>query len=230
MTRKVFWEDPYQTRLETTITVVRGAEVTVAETICYAFAGGQERDSGTLGGRIVRDARKNGQEIVYTLDPDHGLSVGEAVVMEIDWVRRYRLMRLHFAAEIILELVYQTLGPIQKIGAHIAEDKARLDFEWGENIARYFPDLLARAEALIAADLPILSAYADEATEQRTWEIAGFARVACGGTHLKTTGEVGRIALKRKNVGKGKERIEITLPASPRVDIAERACEDRQQD
>jgi Ser-tRNA(Ala) deacylase AlaX len=211
MTRKVFWEDPYQTRIETTITGVNGAEVTVAETICYAFSGGQERDAGTIGGRIVREARKDGLEIVYTLDPDHGLNVGDPVVMEIDWARRYRLMRLHFAAEIILELVYQTLGPIQKIGAHIAEDKARIDFEWGENIAAAFPDLLARAGVLIAADHPISSAYQDEATEQRTWEIAGFARVACGGTHLKTTGEVGPIALKRKNVGKGKERIEITL-------------------
>jgi Ser-tRNA(Ala) deacylase AlaX len=211
MTRKVFWEDPYQTRIETTISGVNGAEVTVAETICYAFSGGQERDTGTIGGRIVREARKDGLEIVYTLDPDHGLNVGDPVVMEIDGARRYRLMRLHFAAEIILELVYQTLGPIQKIGAHIAEDKARIDFEWGENIAAAFPDLLARAGALIAADHPISSAYQDEATEQRTWEIAGFARVACGGTHLKTTGEVGPIALKRKNVGKGKERIEITL-------------------
>jgi len=216
MTRKVFWEDPYRTQIETTISGVSGGDVTVAETIFYAFSGGQERDAGTIAGYPVLDARKEGVEIVYTLDPDHGLSVGESVVMEIDWARRYRLMRLHFAAEIILELVYQTLGPIQKIGAHIAEDKARIDFEWGENIAGRFPDLLAQAEALIAADHPITSAYQDEAAEQRTWEIAGFARVACGGTHPKRTGEVGRIALRRKNVGKGKERIEITLVEPPR--------------
>ena len=43
----------------------------------------------------------------------------------------------------------------------------------------------------------------------RYWEIEGFARVPCGGTHLKRTGEVGNIALKRKNIGKGKERIEV---------------------
>ena len=45
----------------------------------------------------------------------------------------------------------------------------------------------------------------------RSWEVEGFARVPCGGTHLKRTGEVGTIALKRKNVGGGKERVEITL-------------------
>jgi Ser-tRNA(Ala) deacylase AlaX len=56
-----------------------------------------------------------------------------------------------------------------------------------------------------------VSAFSDEAAERRYWEIAGFAQVACGGTHLKSTGEVGKLALKRKNVGKGKERIEIYL-------------------
>jgi Ser-tRNA(Ala) deacylase AlaX len=45
----------------------------------------------------------------------------------------------------------------------------------------------------------------------RSWEVEGLARVPCGGTHLRTTGEVGALALKRRNVGKGKERIEILL-------------------
>ena len=46
---------------------------------------------------------------------------------------------------------------------------------------------------------------------RRYWEVAGFAQVPCGGTHLKTTGEVGELAMKRKNIGQGKERIEIYL-------------------
>ena len=49
----------------------------------------------------------------------------------------------------------------------------------------------------------------DEQDEQRCWEVEGFARVPCGGTHLRRTGEVGVIDLKRKNIGHGKERIEI---------------------
>ena len=54
-----------------------------------------------------------------------------------------------------------------------------------------------------------MSAFSDEAAELRYWEIPDLARVACGGTHLKRTGEIGKIELKRKNIGKGKERIEI---------------------
>jgi Ser-tRNA(Ala) deacylase AlaX len=131
--------------------------------------------------------------------------------MTIDWERRYRLMRLHFAAEIVLELAYQNLESIQKIGAHIARDKARIDFEWGENISTALPLLQDKALAIIQADHAIVSAFSDEAQEKRYWEIGGFARVPCGGTHLKRTGEIGKIMLKRKNAGKGKERIEIYL-------------------
>ncbi|MEZ4671940.1 MAG: alanyl-tRNA editing protein [Anaerolineae bacterium] len=213
MTHKVFWDDPYLTSLDTVITSVSGALVTVDRTIFYAFAGGQESDSGTLGGMRVLEARKDGTEIYYTLDGRHGLQVGDTARMNIDWERRYRLMRLHFAAEIILELAYQNFAPITKIGAHIAQDKSRIDFEWAENITTLFPALQEKAQAIIAADLPITSAYSDLSSEKRYWEIAGFGRVACGGTHLHRTGEVGVLILRRKNIGKGKERIEISLAA-----------------
>jgi Ser-tRNA(Ala) deacylase AlaX len=124
-------------------------------------------------------------------------------------------MRLHLAAEIVLELAYRELAPIEKIGAHIAADKARIDFAWERNIATAFPLLAEKANALVAADHPIVSAFSDEADQRRYWEIAGFARVPCGGTHLKRTGEIGPISLKRRNVGKGKERIEITVADPP---------------
>jgi len=210
--QKLFWADPYQTQLDTHITRVGGNEVTVAQTIFYAFSGGQESDAGTFNQVQVLQARKEGFNIVYTLADGHGFRVGDPITMHIDWERRYRLMRLHFAAEIILELVYQQLKPISKIGAHIAQDKSRIDFEWGENIAQHFPMLTEKANALVAANLDIISAYSDEPTQRRYWEVVGFGHVACGGTHLRRTGEVGTIQLKRKNVGKGKERIEIYVP------------------
>lgn len=211
LTRKVFWEDPYLRRIETRVTAAAGNRVHVAETIFYALSGGQESDHGTIGGRAVLEARKQGTEIAYTLEDGPALAPGDAVVMTIDWERRYRLMRLHFAAEIVLELAYRTLPGVSKIGAHIAADKARIDFEWPESIARHLPGLREAAMALIAADQPIVSAFSDEAGERRYWEVEGFARVPCGGTHLRRTGEVGALALKRRNIGKGKERIEVLL-------------------
>lgn len=209
MIKKFFWQDPYLTRLDTRITRVDGNDITVAETIFYAFSGGQESDHGSIGGQQVLQARKDGLEILYTLADGHGLKVGDAVTITIDWPRRYRLMRLHFAAELVLELAYQNQKGIEKIGAHISAEKARIDFKWGESIAAVFPLLEGEVNRIIREDHPIVSAYSDEANERRYWEVAGFARVPCGGTHLKRTGEVGRVELKRDNIGKGKERIEV---------------------
>src|SRR5215469_8897331 len=209
MTTKVFWTDPYLTELETRIVGVRNDEIMLERTILYALSGGQESDAGTIGGHPVLEARKEGKNIRYRLDPGHGLGVGDPVVVLIDWDRRYRLMRLHFAAEIVLELVYRKLEGVPKIGAHIAQDKARIDFAWTGNITPVLPELERAAQAIVDADQAIISAYSDEAAERRYWEVPDFARVPCGGTHLRRTGEVGKINLKRKNIGKGKERIEV---------------------
>jgi Ser-tRNA(Ala) deacylase AlaX len=209
VTEKLFWAEPYRTSLETRIASVEGNRATVDRTIFYAFSGGQESDSGSIGGFPVLEACKDGAGIVYTLPDGHGLSPGDTVEMSIDWERRYRLMRLHFAAELILELVCRAVPGIQKIGAHIAAEKARIDFAMDQSIAALFPTLQGQAGELISAGRPIISAFSDEGEQRRYWEVEGFARVPCGGTHLRHTGEVGALTLKRKNIGKGKERVEI---------------------
>jgi alanyl-tRNA synthetase len=96
MTKKLFWENPYLIRLETHITHAVDNEVTVKETIFYAFSGGQESDQGTIASYQVLQARKDGKEIRYSLQADHSLKIGDKVIIEIDWERRYKLMRLHF--------------------------------------------------------------------------------------------------------------------------------------
>jgi alanyl-tRNA synthetase len=210
-TEKVFWDDPYLIELHARVMSVGGNTVTLDRTIFYAASGGQESDTGTIGRFIVLNAEKRGTEIYYTLEGPHDLKTGNEVLVKIDWTRRYRLMRLHFAAEIILELVYQLFGKPYKIGANISEEKARIDFTWGGRISDLFPVLMESSGRIIRKDLPIRSEYSDHELEKRYWEIEGFARVSCGGTHLRRTGEVGRIKLKRNNIGKGKERIEIYL-------------------
>lgn len=209
MTKKIFWEDPYQITLDARIKSVNQNYVTLDQTIFFAFSGGQESDTGSIGAYPVIEAQKMGLEIQYKLPDDHKLQENDGVVVSIDWSRRYRLMRLHFAAEIVLELAYQNLSPIQKIGAHIGEDKSRIDFEWRESIAKQLPMLEEKANTLVMDNHDIISDFSDIVNEKRYWEITDFARVACGGTHLRNTGEVGAISLKRKNIGKNKERIEI---------------------
>ncbi|GAM63455.1 ser-tRNA(ala) deacylase [Vibrio ishigakensis] len=120
-------------------------------------------------------------------------------------------MKLHFAAEVVLEL-FTTLYPkLDKIGAHISQDKSRIDFASDTNIKPLLAEIESKAQAIIDSDSLIKSAFSDKENERRYWQVDGFANVPCGGTHLKRTSEVGKISLKRKNVGKGKERVEIRL-------------------
>jgi Ser-tRNA(Ala) deacylase AlaX len=209
--KKLFWENPYMNEIQAKVTSVDNDIVTLDKTIAFAFSGGQQSDSGTISGHEIIEARKESKEIFYKINQHHNLKVGDEVLIKIDWAKRYKIMRLHFAAELILELVYQNFNQPEKIGANITSDKARVDFYWKGNISETFPLLESRVENLVDSDLDIISDFSDEENERRYWEIEGFAKVSCGGTHIRKTGEVGSIQLKRNNLGGGKERIEIYL-------------------
>jgi len=209
--RKIFWENPYLTELEGKVTSVDDNVITLDKTIAFAFSGGQQSDSGTIGGFKIFEAKTEGKEIFYTIDHNHNLIIDQDVIVTIDWEKRYSLMKLHFAAEIILELVYQNYNHPEKIGANITIDKARVDFFWDGRISDIFQELLNKANNIINLNLDIISAYDDEKNQKRYWCIEGFAKVPCGGTHIRKTGEIGPISLKRNNLGSGKERIEIYL-------------------
>lgn len=208
---KLFWSDPYLTEIKTVVTGVDQNVVTLRDTIVYAFSGGQQSDDGTINGFKIVKAEKQGHEIYYTIDSAHNLKAGDEVLVRIDWEKRYKIMKLHFAAEIILELVNQNFNHPEKTGANITSEKARIDFAWETNISEMFPILEKKAKELIEANKPIESAFSDEARQIRFWKIEGFAKVPCGGTHIKTTGEIGALRLKRDRQGKNRERIEIYL-------------------
>jgi Ser-tRNA(Ala) deacylase AlaX len=210
MMRKVFWDDPYQRTLATKITSVEENRILLAETIAFSFSGGQESDTATINGVSVLDSVIENNLIYYFVQDGSQFRLGDEVRLEIDWPRRYKLMRLHFAAELVLELVTQQFG-IEKIGAHIAETKARIDFIYDKNISSIFDAILINYNQIIEKDQPIKTGFSDVDSQRRFWEIEGFSKVPCGGTHVKSTAEVGFITLKRKNIGSSKERIEISL-------------------
>ncbi len=207
----MFWQDPYLQKLDAVITYLDKNEIILDKTIIFSFSGGQESDYATIGGNSVIDSRIENKEIIYSINPEYEMFEGQKIKMHIDWPRRYRLMRLHFAAELVLELVYRNYNKPYKTGAHINPAKARLDFEWNGNITEAIDKIRPDLEKLIIENHNIRSYFTDEKNEIRCWEIEGFACVNCGGTHLRTTGEIGQVRLKRNNIGKGRERIEITL-------------------
>ncbi|MEX5447828.1 alanyl-tRNA editing protein [Stutzerimonas stutzeri] len=208
---RAFWNTPYLSNLDAHVLSIEGRDVMISPTIFFAESGGQESDRGTINRIEVSQASVVGDRIIYRLAADPDFAVGDLVNVEIDWPRRYSLMRLHFAAEIVLELFYKKFPTLEKIGAHIGQSKARIDFALEGNISQYFPEIQQGVEQLVTADLPIESRFTDAERFRRCWYIEGFSQVPCGGTHLRRTGEVGRIRLKRNNIGAHKERVEIYL-------------------
>ncbi|MDR2094368.1 MAG: alanyl-tRNA editing protein [Treponema sp.] len=213
MSIKLFWEDTYSARNDARVTSVEGDVITVDRTVAFAFPGGQVFDTGTIGGKPIVDARydKEKLEVYYTLPRDHGLKTGDTVTVEIGWDRRYALMKLHFIAELALVVLCNHYGRHKLYRADILPEKAVLGFEWEIDIAEAFPLLETKLKELIAQDISIISNWEDKAAEKRYWEIPGLAKVPCGGTHLKKTGEIGGFSLKKTSPGSGKAEFELYL-------------------
>ena len=174
--RKVFWDNPYQSHLETCVVSVDNSRVLFEETIAFSFSGGQESDKAYVNGLAIMHSEIEDNLIYYTIPDGHNLVAGDIVTMIIDWPRRYRLMRLHFAAELILELVTRKLK-LEKIGAHIAETKARIDFFCNQNISSLFEELLCDYNAIIEKNHPIKTGFTDIQKQRRFWEIEGFSKL-----------------------------------------------------
>ncbi len=214
-TQKLFWVDPYATECTAIVTEIHGNKIKLDRTIFFAFSGGQESDEGEIGGIKVVEAIKQGDkeniiDIEYVLEKEPHFKIGDNITIQIDPVRREKLRQLHSAAHIVYYFFTNKAGKQKIIGSHIAAEKARIDFEYETSIQETLPEIELATNKFLAEDHPIVRK-PDEQSPDLWWWICGEWKMPCGGTHPRSTGEIGQIALKRKNIGKGKERIEIYL-------------------
>jgi Ser-tRNA(Ala) deacylase AlaX len=230
--RKSFWDNPYVRRTSVIVTEQDGNEVLLNKTIAYHVSGGQESDKATLQGLPILSSRMDGLDIRYTLPDGHGLSVGDQVVMEIDWNRRNKLMRYHMLCELVLVITNRHFGQILsgieirpeqidhvgivKVMARMTDGGAYVDFDHPD-FSILLPVIQTELDRIVDANLSIETGFLNEAEQERYWRIPGIALVPCGGTHVRSTGEIGRAILKRektssKTTSTGKaQRIKIRL-------------------
>jgi misacylated tRNA(Ala) deacylase len=234
MTELLFRDDAYLKSATARVVAVRDGRVELDRTIFYPLGGGQPGDTGFLirdsGERIaVTDTRKGESPgaVAHHLAAGAALpEVGEAVGLEIDWERRYALMRLHTALHVMSCVV---VAPVT--GGNIAPDKARLDFDIditlldADRIARGTNELIARAVATETVWItdeeldarPELVKTMSVAPPRgagrvRLLRIPGIDLQPCGGTHVANIAEIGGIRVLRiKNVGTRNRRVEIAL-------------------
>ena len=237
-TRLLFRDDPYLRDCEATIVEVddRGG-IVLDRTVFYAASGGQPGDTGVLIlsgmtvplGPAVHGPDKTGVVHVPAM-PENMAAPGMSVRAEIDWDRRYAHMRMHTALHLLCALV---LYPVT--GGSIGAEDSRLDFDIDEAGAVDRDDLTARLNALIAEDHPVTTRWiTDEELAAnpglvRTMSVrppAGSGRVRlvgigddggvdlqpCGGTHVRSTGEIGRLAVTRiEKKGRQNRRIRLAF-------------------
>ena len=206
--------------------------IALDRTAFYATGGGQPADTGTLAGLPVVDVRKDGDQVWHTLGGDGPLpAVGDEVHGELDWDRRHALMRTHSALHVLCGVIWHEWG-VPVTGGNMEPLSARMDFELDPTPENFGPRVEELVNAELAADRPIevsflprAEAVLDEALirtkvslvpesvpEIRIVDIVGLDKQADGGTHVRSTGEVGRIrVVKTESKGKGNKRIRIEV-------------------
>jgi misacylated tRNA(Ala) deacylase len=233
-TELLFRTDAYLRTASAQVVAVDERGIVLDRTIFYPTGGGQAGDTGVLsrenGERIaVVDTRK-GEAIDSVLHVAAAATPqpepGETLTLEIDWQRRYALMRLHTALHVLSCVV---VAPVT--GGNIAPDKARLDFDIdmrlldAERIERETNSLIARGvetETVWISDQELdarpelvktMSVQPPRgAGRVRLLRIPGIDLQPCGGTHVRNIAEIGAIRVLRiRSEGKRNKRVEIAL-------------------
>lgn len=234
MTEELCATDAYLRSCEAVVVAASEEGVVLDRTVFYARGGGQPGDTGWLrwaGGeaRVVDTLKRDG-EVLHVL-ADAAPPVGTPVLAEIDWDRRYALMRTHTALHALSAVVFRDHGA-KVTGGNMEPGVARMDFELeaiSQDFGREVEDelnaalaedrpvrvsFLPRAEALADPDLirTKVNLIPEHVDPIRVIEIEGLDRQADGGTHVRSTGEVGRVRVtKTESKGRGFKRMRIEL-------------------
>lgn len=243
-TEAVFRDDAYLKQTAARVVGIneRGG-ILLDRTIFYATSGGQPGDTGRLvradGSAIVVGATVTGEtkdEIIHVPLEGQALpEVGEALTLEIDWERRYRLMKMHTACH-LLSVIY----PYPITGAAVAEDDSRVDFDFSDGDYSK-EDATAKLNAMIQANYPVFTRWITEeelaanpglVKSKNVRPPVGLGRIRlvcigenavidsqpCGGTHVASTGEIGEIHIgKIEKKGRENRRFRIRFGPAPSV-------------
>lgn len=237
MTSLLYYEDSTIQTFTATINEVVEDGVVLDQTAFYPGGGGQPYDTGVLMANeqawtVSRVKKVNGR-IVHFLENTPPPPVGTAVTGQLDWTRRYQLMRTHTALHILCGVVWRDYQA-QVTGGNMEPLKGRMDFEFetmrqelvqeietavNREVAAARPvvaKILPRAEAFQIPDLirTKINLLPEGIREVRTIELTGLDLQADGGTHVANTAEVGTIRITDyKSKGKINKRIYIALEA-----------------
>lgn len=234
MTDRLYQRDSYLRTFDARVTAVRPEGVVLDRTGFFPTGGGVLGDEGTLtgpGGQAYRvlETLDNEQGVLHRLDRA-GPAVGDAVSGELDWTRRYLLMRYHTATHVLTGVMFKDYR-VRVTGNQLTPEKGRVDFAFEQFDREVLETGFRRANALVAQDLPVRVSFVPAAEararpelfklettfrhdlpELRLVDIVGFDVQADGGCHVASLKEIGRLVLtKCDNKGKANRRVYFAL-------------------
>jgi misacylated tRNA(Ala) deacylase len=232
-TEQLWQTDSYLRDFDATVAGVDGGEVALDRTAFYPGGGGQPPDRGRLSdgfSRAVLALRRDGATLWHQLDGDPP-SPGAQIRGEIDWERRYALMRTHTAMHILCGVIWRDYGA-KVTGGNMQPLTGRMDFEFDQMRGELVRDIEEKVNIEVSAGRPITVRFVPRTeaethpdlirtkvnllpqgiSEVRVVDIDGLDVQADGGTHVRRTDEVGPVRVTGyKSKGRANKRIEIAL-------------------
>lgn len=233
-TRTLFYEKPYQRTFTGKVVARLGNWVALDRTLFYSEGGGQLSDTGILwkGEKEFKviDVQKLEDVILHKLDRAGDIKKGDPVRGEIDWERRFTLMKMHTCTHLVAGAARKAIGPhIWQAGAKKGLDSSRIDLthykpftpEELQEIERLANDMVKKDQVVKSEFMPRGEAekaygftlYQGGASPGKTVRVVntanGFDVEACGGTHLERTGEIELVKIIRtERIQDGVNRLE----------------------
>ena len=231
MSIELFREDSYLRECDAQVVAAGGTHVVLDKTVFYPLGGGQPGDTGTMrwdaGSAAIVDTRYGDDgAICHFVEEGSSLpKTGDSVHVSLDWERRYRHMRMHTAMHLLGAVLRYDVT-----GGNISEQKSRLDFNMEDTIDK--EAVGAALRKLVAENHPISCRWISDAEldaqpelvrtmsvqpprgkgKVRLLEIENVDLQPCGGTHLRSTGEVGNVRIgKVEKKGRQNRRVNIHL-------------------
>jgi alanyl-tRNA synthetase len=207
MTERIYYNDSYLRRFNAQVVACApgGSTVYLDRTAFYPTSGGQPFDLGSIAGVAVQDVVDEGDSVAHVLAAP--LDPGP-VECAIDWDRRFDHMQQH-TGQHLLSAVFEEILGLHTVSFHLGAENSTIDLDGGTLDAPAAARAERRANQLIFENRPVTVVYEDAAQAEglrkpsgregklRIVSIDGLDRSACGGTHVRSTGEIGVILIRK---------------------------------
>jgi alanyl-tRNA synthetase len=218
-TTRLYYTDSYLTSFEAHVIDVteEGRRVYLDRTAFYPTSGGQAHDLGNLNGIRIADVIDEGERIAHVLESPLDAS---DVSGEIEWERRFDHMQQHTGQHLLSAVLEDAYG-FHTVSVHFGRDSSSLDLDVDAVSAEQVVAAEARANLIIAENRPVTTSFEDAAAAAglrkesersgtlRIVTIADLDRSACGGTHVRATGEIGGLLIRKVERVRKSARLEF---------------------